>query len=63
MIADALKHRNTKTEEEEKGEYVVLDERHYTNLQNTNFLSSNTSNLTYYRETWKWSVPTVKEDC
>jgi hypothetical protein len=32
VIDDALKHRNTKLEDEEKGEFVVLEERFFRDL-------------------------------
>ena len=40
IIDQALKHRNTKLNEEEKGEFVVLEDKFYKDLQQTNFLSS-----------------------
>jgi hypothetical protein len=32
MIDEALKHRNTKTEEEDKGEFVILEEKFFRDL-------------------------------
>lgn len=63
VIDEALKHRNTKIEEEEKGEFVVMNDKLFNELQQTNFLSSKQ----YYdtniiREAWARSVPTLEED-
>jgi hypothetical protein len=64
IIDDALKHRNTKLEDEEKGEFVVLEEKFFKDLQQTNFISSKNLNfITYCRETWKRSVLLTEEDC
>ena len=40
VVGEALKVRNTKTGEEEKGDFVFLDQEFFTDLQQTNFMSS-----------------------
>ena len=64
VVDEALSHRNTKAEEEEKGEFVLLDEKVFKDLQHTNFLSSKWLQLMLcYREAWPRGVPLAKEDC
>ena len=40
VVDEALNHRNTKMEEEEKGEFILMDDKLYHDIQNINFLSS-----------------------
>jgi hypothetical protein len=40
VIEEALKHRNTTAEDDEKGQFVVLEDRIFKELQQANFLSS-----------------------
>jgi hypothetical protein len=40
VIDEALKQRNTTTEDEEKWEFVVLEQQIFKELQHTSFLSS-----------------------
>jgi len=62
IIDEALRLRNTKTEEEEKGEFVYIHEKLFDDLKNTNFLSSKlTSALIVNRKTWQGSIPAAEE--
>ena len=40
VIDEALKHRNTAADDDEKGQFVVLEDRIFKELQQINFLSS-----------------------
>lgn len=40
VVDDALTHRNTKLEEDEKGEFVIMEEKFFKDLQEGNFISS-----------------------
>jgi len=62
IIDDALKLRNSKTEEEEKGEFVYIHEKLFDDLKNINFLSSKlTTILIVNRKTWQRSISAPEE--
>ena len=63
VLDEALHHRNTKTEDEEKGEFILLEDKFFKELQETNFLSSILYlYLNPFRKTWQRCVFTSEED-
>jgi len=63
IIDDALKLRNTKADEEEKGEFVYIHNQLFEDLKNTNFLSSKLTNcFMINRKTWQRSIFAAEED-
>ena len=64
MVDEALKHRNTKMEEEDKGEFLLIEDKMFQDIQNIDFLSSKfLCSLNFDRETWSRSVLASEEDC
>lgn len=63
VINEALRRRNSKVDDEEKGEYVLLSDQLYKDLQETNYLSSKfTWVINIYRETWQRCVLASEEN-
>ncbi len=62
MIDEALKKRNTKADEEEKGEYVVVQEAFFSELQRTNYVSSNAIGFNHIpRNPWQRALSAIEE--
>ncbi len=62
IIDDALKLRNTKTNEEEKGEFVYMNQDFFDDLKNINFLSSKLiCFMIINRKTWQGSILASEE--
>jgi hypothetical protein len=62
IIDDALRLRNSTADDQEKGEFVYINEELFEDMKHINFLSSKAISLiTVIRETWQRSVPTAKE--
>ena len=58
-----MRHRNSKTEDEEKGEFVVIEDKLFKEISQTNLFSSNIFPLlTLSREAWQRSVLATEED-
>jgi len=63
-VHKALKARNSKIEEEDKGEFVVLRDELFKEIRDTNFFSSKiVLYLTHDRETRQRSLLPSKEGC
>ena len=58
-----MKHRNTKTEDVEKGEFIVMKDSLFEELYNTFYLSSTITIVNnILRETWQRSLLATIED-